>query len=251
MEAGRGAASDVRGWPLIWNRVIGPNGFRRSLDDADLAWVVKATHHEASRNPVEWGAVIWTMLNRWASGRYNPGRLKFGDWIREFSSTVNPEWTVNCRSDETAERCVERQAWVAANIARPYSWYVEHDPQLVAYVQRLFAGRVSGAPYAGLVDFAAPWAGRGAEDVRQRVAGLRDSDVGNYFYREPFSMGWGSGTVRMELVPHGLRQAALGAGLAVLAVGAFLGVRKMAADRGWAHIGPQRSRRKAVWLSRG
>jgi len=233
---------------MIWNRVIGPNGFRRALDDDDLAWTVKATHHEASRNPVEWGAVVWTMINRWASGRYNPERLKFSDWVREFSSTVNSDWTVRCRSDETAERCVERQAWVAANIARPYSWYERNDPQLVAYVQRLFAGRVPPVPYTGLVDFAAPWAGRGAEDVRQLVAGLRDDDVGNYFYREPFSMSWTSGTVRMELVPHGLRQAALGAGLAVLAVGAFLGVRKMASDRGWTYIGPQRYRRKAVWL---
>lgn len=235
---------------MIWNWVIGPNGFRRTLDDDDLAWAVKATHHEASRNPVEWGAVVWTMINRWASGRYNPSGLPFGRWITEFSSTVNPEWTVKCRSDETAERCVERQAWVAANIQRPYIWYVEHDPRLVSYVQRLFAGRVSGAPYTGLVDFAAPWAGRGSSDVRQLVAGLPEGEAGNYFYREPFSMGWTSGTVHMEIVPHGLRQAALGAGLAALAIGAFLGVRKLAADRGRTHTASHRVRRGAMWLSR-
>ncbi len=231
---------------MIWNYVLGPNGFRRPIDDADLAWAVKATHHEASRNPVEWGAVVWTMINRWASGRYNPGGLKFGSWITTFSSTVKPMWVVECRSDETPERCPERQAWVAANIARPYFWYIEHDPELVAYVQRLFSGRVSSAPYAGLVDFLMKGKPHSAQDVRQAVPGLPDSVSGNSFFREPFSMGWTSRTVRMEMVPHGLRSAALGIGLAVVVAGSFVGVRRWSRAR--THIGPHGAKRKAMWL---
>lgn len=218
-----------------WQTVKGPGGTHQLTDD-DFVWAVKATHHESTRNPVEWAAVLWTMLNRYMSGRAvgRRGLQTWGSWIRTFSSTVNPKWVEECRGDEDASRCVERQAWVAANIARPYSWYVEHDPELVNFVAAFFRGSIPAGQFTGLTDFAAKYVGHGPEDVpwNTHIAGLPSNS--NAFYKATWSLDWNEDTVRIGASRwKRAARAVLGLGLGAVLAGVVIGAaRKRRPRRG-------------------
>lgn len=185
--------------------VHGPFGSRR-LGPDDLVWVVKAVAHEVPRGAcwrAEAEAVLWTMLNRWASGRYGGGT--WGEWVQRFSQPINPNQIGVIHSydvtdtDPTGEvRSGERDARIAANRARPLSWYVENRPEVVGLVRDFFYGRVPARPeHVALLDFAAGFVSGGAGDVRVRVPGV-DCSGSNAFYRESWASDWTARTVRVE-----------------------------------------------------
>lgn len=220
---------------MILNRLIGPNGFRRNLYDADLIWVVRMLDGEASTDPakaVEWKAILWTMANRWAGCRYGCDDT-YTEFIRRFSRAINPHWWP--------------EEGMNPRLNHPLAWYEARFPWVVDVARRFLAGKIPNN-YVGWTNYGAPTdPGVTQGSMRVVAPGLPAENV-SWFYVEPYAAGWGSGTVRMELEPHGLRSAALGAGLAVLAVGAFVGVRKWAADRGKTHTASHRGRRGGMWL---
>ncbi len=239
--------------PGAWNIVRGPNGFAMPLTDDDFVWTVKAVHHEVARplSEVEMHAVLWTMLNRWASGRAVGANGKgFGAWIRTFSSTVNPKWVAQCRGDEpttcTAEDyadgwgcCPIRKAWVAANIARPFSWYVEHSPEVVAYVAKFFRGEIPVGPLVGIVNFASRIVGcHGEIPAADSIPGL--SPHSNMFCRTTWSAGWTTDTVRFASRPWS--RAVTGLGVALLGGVVVFGVARLRRRR----LGVARSRRRRL-----
>jgi len=213
----------------VWSTVYGPNGFARNLTDDDIVWAIKATYHEVS-NPAtraEWQAVLWTMLNRWASRQFTHMKQpldddSFGAYIRSFSSTVNSYWVSHCRSDEVPEHCPLRQAGVESNILRPISWYLENDPDLSHYVAGFFLGQIPPGPLVGVVDFAARWIDPGSDDIpwTDRIPGLPSSS--NAFYKAPWSLSWSPSTVRivpsaeMAIPATAVHKATVGIGLAIL-----------------------------------
>ena len=221
---------------MILNRLIGPGGFLRVLSDDDLLWAVRMLDGEAGTDPikvVEWKAILWTMANRWAGCRYRCPET-YTDFIRTFSKAINPYWWP--------------EQGMNPRLNHPLSWYEARFPEAVDVARRFLAGKIPNG-YVGWTNYGAPTdPGVADGSVRVVAPGLPAENV-SWFYVEPYARGWTSGTVRMEIAPHGLRQAALGLGLAVLLAGAFVGVRRW--RQGETHSAPHRGRRGGVWLSRG
>jgi len=184
-----------------WATVVGPDGNRRPFVDDDLEWAVKMVVHETKHTPEyakEWAAILWTVANRWI-GRYGRPDETFGQFVRRFSSTVNPMWTERCRPEEIASenwtRCEQRQQWVRNNIARSFAWYEQNRPQIVDFVRRFLHGEIPNTEFPGWTDFAAEWAGHGAEDTRVTTPGLQPDS--NAFYREDWARNWTTDSVKM------------------------------------------------------
>lgn len=198
---------------MTWATVYGPgrdgSGFARRIVDSDFPWLVKACYHEAGTgNPFEWGAVLWTLTNRWA-GKYGRTGETLGQYAQRFCQPINPAQIGVVHSyDRTSEDPTglvasrARDARIRANRARPVACYftggsscggVRAAPDLVDYVLRFMRGEVWDRRYVGLTDWAAPYAGHGAEDIPVSLP-----VEGNTFYRETWTAGWDAGTVSMS-----------------------------------------------------
>lgn len=250
---------------MTWATVIGPGrsggGFSRALVDSDFEWLVKACYHEVGPDPsdaFEWGAVLWTLANRWAS-KYGYAGETLGRYAQRFCQPINPaQIGVILNYDRTEadpsglERARARWIRIRANRARPISCYmvggegcgdVRPAPELVEYVLRFMHGEVWDSRYIGLMDWAAPSVGHGPEDIPADLP-VR----GNAFYREAWERDWTSSTVRLtggtsaSPMRAGLGFA-LGGLLAVVGVG-FLVRRQQrsAPQRVWGR--PVRRRRR-------
>lgn len=201
-------------------RVLGTitvNGQRRALTDYDYEWALKATLGEAGGDPAnawEWGAVLWTMLHRWA-GKYGRPGESFGDYIQRFSQPVNPNQIGKIHAYDRTEddpsgqiRAQARDARIRANRARPVEDIVRRYPDLAAYVLKFMQGKIPRGPYAHFADFAASYAGRSAGDVPVGQA------KGNVFYAEPWIYTFNVKFNRTTgLVAAGITLLAIGAGI--------------------------------------
>jgi hypothetical protein len=248
-----------------WATVIGPGrsggGFSRALVDSDFEWLVKACYHEAGSDPsnaFEWGAVLWTLANRWA-GKYGHAGETLGHYAQRFCQPINAaQIGLVLGYDRTEadpsglERARARWIRIRANRARPISCYavggggcgdVRPAPELVDYVLRFMRGEVWDPRYVGLMDWAATWAGRGPEDIPVDLP-VR----GNVFYREAWARDWNASTVRMTgSAPTSAMRAGLGLALGGLLAAAGVGFlvrrrQRSASSRVWGR--PVRRRRR-------
>ena len=198
-----------------WATITGPgrdgSGFSHPIVDSDFEWLVKMCYHEIGNadpsHAFEWGAMLWTVANRWASKYGQPGET-LGQYAQRFSEPINAGQIgvvhpsgqdAPTADDPTGLRsATARWARIAANRARPISCYVtggsgcgavQPSPALVDYVRQFMLGRVWDPRYLALTDWAARGYGHQVDDV---PIGLPTADQ---FYRETWTADWQPGTV--------------------------------------------------------
>lgn len=219
-----------------WAVVTGPGphggGFRRAIVDSDFAWLVKMCYHEIGNadpsHAFEWGAMLWTITNRWASRYGQPGET-LGEYAQRFSEPINPAQIgvmhplqdVSTADDPGGVLSANaRWARIRANRARPISCYatggggcspVRPAPELVGYVLRFMRGEVWDPRYLALMDWAARGYGHGAEDV------LVDLPTADAFYHEAWASNWPPGTVLVGAAGAAWGTSPMRAGLSLAA----------------------------------
>ncbi|MFH1474872.1 MAG: hypothetical protein ABIG85_03335 [Chloroflexota bacterium] len=190
---------------MRWAQLIGPGGTYRFTTE-DLEWAVKAAEHEPGDSPCrrfEQVAVLWSMANRWASGK--TGYSTFGALLRGYCQPINAtqigaRHAYDATPDNPGGRVdpEDRDARIRANIARPLSWYAENRPDTVALVVDWMEGRIPlPASLVGVVDFAAKFVGCGGDKIATRVPELAPCPNAEAFCKRSWSTAWGRGTVRM------------------------------------------------------
>lgn len=207
--------------------IVGPDGSRYTLTDADVLTGARAAWGESS-SPEGAAAVLWAWTARHALPRYRRRYPTLSSLIAAHSQPVNPRWARGGEFCGPGGRYEGRDECGEARLARREQYrtasYASIPSAVRGIVERWARAELPNPLPPSAVDFA-------ARGIRAQSGDTLVAEVGgNLFYSEPDSRALPPGAVRMELGDR----VATAAGTSGRSLLVGLGVILLAAAGGYA-----------------